>query len=191
MRRGFKALAERNALTARTALSLRSGDRLDPFAYAEHLKVIVLDFSELNLPCDAADQLTKRDADCWSAMTLRQNGAHFIVVNPSHTKPRIHNDLMHELAHIELNHEPARVDLSPTKVLLLSDYSEEQEQEADWHAAALLTPRDALINMRTHGKSVAQIATHFQVSTQLCEWRLNATGVESQLRRTRTYSERG
>lgn len=188
MRRGFKALAERNALAARTALNLKSGDRLDPFVYAEHLKVIVLDFSKLKLSRGAADQLTKLDGDAWSAMTLRQNGSHFIVVNPSHTKPRIHNDLMHELAHIELNHEPARVDLSPSKVLLLSDYSDEQEQEADWHAAALLAPRDALIALRARGKNVVQIAEHYQVSTQLCEWRLNATGIESQLRRTRAYT---
>ena len=149
----------------------------------------MLDFSKLELSSGASDQLIKLDAESWSAMTLRQNGSHFIVVNPAHTKARIHNDLMHELAHIELNHEPARVDLSPTKVLLLSDYSDEQEQEADWHAAALLVPRDALIKLRAKGKSVSQIATYFQVSPQLCEWRLNATGVESQLRRTRTYGE--
>lgn len=187
MRRGFKALAERNAFAARTALNVKAGERLDPFAYAEYLTVVVLDFAELRLPPGTVDQLTKLDGNSWSALTLRQNGAHFIVLNPSHTQARIHNDLMHELAHVELNHEPARVDLSPTKLLLLSDYSDEQEQEADWHAAALLAPRDALVSMRARGKTVSQIAAYFQVSDQLCEWRLNATGVESQLRRSRTY----
>jgi hypothetical protein len=62
--------------------------------------------------------------------------------NPANALTRQRNDLMHELAHIELKHVPARVDFSKSGLLLLSDYSDEQEQEADWHAAARL--RDAL-----------------------------------------------
>lgn len=35
--------------------------------------------------------------------------------------------------------------MSSTGLLLLSDYSDDQEDEADWLAAALLLPRDALV----------------------------------------------
>jgi Zn-dependent peptidase ImmA (M78 family) len=59
------------------------------------------------------------------------------------------NDLMHELAHLELLHTPARVDMSGSEVFLLSDYSEDQEQEADWYAGAMLLPRDALCRARS------------------------------------------
>jgi Zn-dependent peptidase ImmA (M78 family) len=54
---------------------------------------------------------------------------------------------MHELAHIELRRAPARVEVSETGLLLLSDYADEQEQEADWLAAALLLPLDGLIQL--------------------------------------------
>jgi hypothetical protein len=63
-------------------------------------------------------------------------------------------------------------------------YSDEQEQEADWHAAALLLPRDALVHHRSRGKTTLEIANHFGVSVALCEWRLRMTGVEIQIRRS-------
>ena len=90
---------------------------------------------------------------------------------------------MHELAHIELRHVPARVQVSETGMLLLSEYSEDQEQEADWHAAALLLPRDGLMHMRSRQKTSDQIAAHYGVSKQLTEWRLRMTGVDVQIRR--------
>jgi Zn-dependent peptidase ImmA (M78 family) len=93
---------------------------------------------------------------------------------------------MHELAHIQLKHTPARVEVSKLGVLLLSDYSDEQEQEADWHAAALLLPRDGLIQMRARSDSASQIAAHYGVSESLCEWRLRMTGADVQIRRART-----
>jgi len=74
-----------------------------------------------------------------------------IVINPSHQPPRQRNDLMHELSHIDLQHLPARVEVSETGLLLLSDYSEEQEQEADWLAAAILLSRSGLINLDHEG----------------------------------------
>jgi len=90
---------------------------------------------------------------------------------------------MHELAHIELRHSPARVEVSDSGLLLLSDYSDEQEQEADWFAAALLLPRDGLIRLRSGRKTAAEIAAYYGVSEPLCQWRLRMTGVETQMRR--------
>jgi Zn-dependent peptidase ImmA (M78 family) len=65
---------------------------------------------------------------------------------------------MHELAHIQLKHTPARVAVSKLGVLLISDYSDEQEQEADWHAAALLLPSEGLVEMRVRNDTVTRIA---------------------------------
>ena len=142
MRRGFKAQAERKAATARADLGLAPNAPIDPWAYAAHLGVRVLNFAKLDLPKREASQLTVVDGDSWSAMSLQLDGAFAIVVNPSHAVQRQRNDLMHELAHIELQHAPARVEVSETGLLLLSDYSHDQEQEADWLAGALLLPRD-------------------------------------------------
>jgi Zn-dependent peptidase ImmA (M78 family) len=90
---------------------------------------------------------------------------------------------MHELAHIELKHTPARVDVSKNGLLLLSDYSDDQEQEADWYGGALLVPRAALIHHRSGSKTAAEIANLYGISVALCEWRLKMTGVDIQVRR--------
>ncbi|MBZ5524313.1 MAG: ImmA/IrrE family metallo-endopeptidase [Acidobacteriia bacterium] len=183
MRRGFKAQAERSAAVARDVFGLPRNAPIDPWAYADHLNVRVLDFGKLGLPTREASQLTVIDGDSWSAMTLQIKGTFAVVLNPSHAITRQRNDLMHELAHIELRHAPARVEVSANGLLLLSDYSDEQEQEADWLAAALLLPRDALVQSRSAGHSAAEIAIRYGVSEALCEWRLRMTGVDVQIRR--------
>ena len=67
------------------------------------LDVRVLDFAKLGLPAREASQLTVVDGDSWSAMTLQLDGTFAIVLNPAHAITRQRNDLMHELAHIELS----------------------------------------------------------------------------------------
>ena len=183
MRRGFKAQAERSAAAARAALGLLPNAPIDPWAYAAHVCVRVLEFAKLGLPAKETSQLTVIDGDSWSAMTLQQDGVFAIVLNPAHAITRQRNDLMHELAHVELEHAPARVEVSDTGLLLLSDYSDEQEQEADWLAAALLLPRDGLIQLRSARRSTPEIANLYGVSEALCEWRLRMTGVDVQMRR--------
>ena len=183
MRRGFKAQAERSAAAARAALGLLPNAPIDPWAYAAHLNVRVLNFAKLGLPKQAASQLSVIDGDSWSAVTLQLDRVFAIVLNPAHAITRQRNDLMHELAHIELEHMPARVEVSERGLLLLSDYSDEQEQEADWLAAALLLPRDGLIQLRSTRHSTTEIANRYGVSEALCEWRLRMTGVDVQMRR--------
>jgi Zn-dependent peptidase ImmA (M78 family) len=186
LRRGFKTQAENAAAAARVALGLSPLAALDPWAYAKHLDVLVLDFKSLKLTPRAVRQLTIVDDESWSAMTLKEGNTLAIVVNPVHALTRRRSDLMHELAHVELRHTPARVDVSKSGMLLLSDYSEEQEQEADWHGAALLLPRVGLVHFRMRQTPVTDIAKHYGVSESLCEWRLRMTGVDIQIRRAGT-----
>jgi Zn-dependent peptidase ImmA (M78 family) len=150
------------------------------------LGVRVVEFRSLDLQGPAVRQLTVVDPESWSAMTLKEGSALAIVLNPVHAPTRQRSDLMHELAHVELRHIPARVDVSETGMLLLSDYSEDQEQEADWHGAALLVPRSGLAHFRAQKKTITDIAEHYGVSESLCEWRLRMTGVDIQMRRSRT-----
>lgn len=183
MRHGFKAQAERLSAKARQALGLPLTAPLDPWVYAQHLGVLVLEFGEMELSPECRRRLLRIDQDSWSGMTIREADTTAIVVNPCHARGRQCSTLMHELAHIILKHVPVRVDVSATGMLLLSEYSEESEAEADWLAAAMLLPRDVLMRCRRRGDSVAQIACSFGASEQLCEWRLRMTGVDVQLRR--------
>lgn len=183
MRRGFKAEAERMAASARERLGIGPLDPIDPWAYAELLGIVVLSFDELGLDQRHADQLLISDPESWSGLTLKEGDRHFVVVNPVHVRPRQNNTMMHEVAHVVLNHVPKRVDISIAGLMLLSDYPADQEEEADWLAAAVLLPREALAHHRRMGWSQTQICDHFGVSTQLCAWRLRMTGVEAQMRR--------
>ena len=95
---------------------------------------------------------------------------------------------MHELAHIRLNHLPASVQLSATGMLLLSDYSDEQEDEADWLMGALLLPRCILLDAMRREEAPAVIASSHQVSQDLVKWRIRMTGVGTQIGASRRKS---
>lgn len=183
MRRGFKAEAERVALDVRANLGLGLNAPVDPWAYAEALGVIVLDFDRLGLDPKHQAQLLDVDPESWSGVTLKEGNRHFVVVNPADSPARQCSTMMHELAHIYLKHVPKRVDFSVSGMMLLSDYPADQEEEADWLAAAILLPRDALHHFKKLGWSTAQICETFGVSPQLCDWRLRMTGVNAQLHR--------
>jgi len=181
VRRGFKAEAERISFAARTSLGLSASAKLDPWAYAEKLGAFVLGADELDLPVNDAAQLLHRDADSWSGMTLAEDGILMIVLNSSHDKRRQRSTLMHELSHSILDHAPATVQVSNSRLMLLSDYSDEQEEEADWLMGALLLPQVALLSHRGSGASIREIADLFEVSEDLCHWRCRMTGVEKRL----------
>lgn len=173
------------SLRARAELGLHDHSRLCPTAYADFLGVVLLDFDRLDLGDGHRQQLITVDPESWSGMTIREGNATAILINPAHSEVRQRSTLSHELAHGLLNHVPARVDISPTGLMLLSDYSDDQEAEADWLGAALLVPREALLARRKSGESVDGIADAFGVSSVLCQWRLRMTGVEQQLHRRR------
>jgi Zn-dependent peptidase ImmA (M78 family) len=116
-------------------------------------------------------------------MTLRIKDAVAIVLNPQHSKQRQASTLTHEISHVELRHVPTRVDLSPSGILLISEYAEDAEAEADWLSGAMLLPRDALLLHRANGVSPDEIASIYGVSRALCDWRLRMTGVDLQRRR--------
>ncbi|WP_238560228.1 ImmA/IrrE family metallo-endopeptidase [Sphingomonas sp. Mn802worker] len=114
-------------------------------------------------------------------MTLYEEGTHVVVLNSAHPRTRQTATLMHEIAHIELEHVPADVSVSPSGLVLLSDYSADQEEEADWLGAALLLPEPALLDGRGRGLTTAAIARDYGVSEALCQWRCRMTGVEKRL----------
>lgn len=181
MRYGFKASAERTSKAIRAELQLAPGAALCPWELAKHLGIIVLNFSELPIPANDVDQLTQIDPGSWSGLTIKAHGFSAVILNPTHSKPRQRNDLMHEVAHIHLGHVPNRVDTTSDGLLLVSDFSRDLEEEADWLAACLLVPREALLAGRRAGHSVAQICSEYGISRPLCEWRLRMTGVDRQL----------
>ncbi|HLT92349.1 MAG TPA: ImmA/IrrE family metallo-endopeptidase [Woeseiaceae bacterium] len=182
MQRGFKARCEQIARRYRKSLGVPLDAPLPVRRLARELEVTVWTPADVpGLDADTVRQLTATDADSWSAVTVDLDGRRVVVVNSAQNSRRIPNNVVHELAHVILGHAASRVDISEDGHLWLSSYGREQEDEADWLAAALLLPREGLLRRFARSRDVARIADEFRVSVELVRWRLNATGVSKQV----------
>lgn len=157
---------------------------MNPHALAKHLGVAVHTVEEVpGLSSDCVRILLQEDADSWSAVTLYANGKSVIILNSSHAQTRLASDLVHEIAHILIGHSPSRVDLTEDGSLMLSTYSRQQEDEANWLAGCLLLPREALVLIRRQRLDLAVAARKYGTSMDMLRYRINVTGVDYQFRR--------
>lgn len=181
--RGFKTRSENLAASLRETLNVKRVDPLPPRSLADHLGVFVLLPGDLDLPPESHDYLLSPEGNEWSAAAVRACDMNFIVINPTHTLARQSNDMMHELAHILLRHEPAQVVISHETGVGLRGFNVRQEAEANWLAASLLLPREALVYCLKQKMDHSQICERFQVSPELTRYRINVTGAARQCNR--------
>ena len=189
MRRGFKAWCERTSAEYRQALGVSSEEALDPRAFAAFLRVRVVtpqDFPILSHK--SLKQLTVTDPDSWSAITISQRGINLVILNSSQPVTRQTNSLVHELAHIILNHKADDAQVSAEGILFRAQFNKEQEDEAAWLAGCLLVPAEGLFDAYRQTPTPRLLAEQFGVSVPLLEWRLRMTGVQRRLGRMRRYS---
>ncbi len=66
-----------------------------------------------------------------------------VIYNPAHSPARQASDIAHKLAHIILEHDPAKMVLSQDGTIVMRSFNEKQEEEANWLAWSLLLPRCA------------------------------------------------
>jgi len=179
--RGFKARCENAAVQIRSSLGLKDIEPLSARELAEYLDVWVWELAEVpGLSRESIRHLGSSEGDEWSAVAVRSGNQDIIVLNPSHSPARQSNDLMHELAHILLGHEPAKIAVSDIAGIGIRTFDERQEAEADWMAASLLLPRPALAASAKLKMETAAAAEYFGVSKALYTYRLRMTGVEKQ-----------
>ena len=187
--RGFKAWAERTASAIRREIGLSPTQPLDPRRLAAHLDVRLVN-PLVDLPGLAGDVLTQlfeTDPWGWSAATLQIGGKELVIYNPKKSKGRQASDIIHELAHIMLGHEPAQVVFSEDGQIATRTFNQQQEDEANWFGWALLLPREALVAARRSRVPKAQIAEEYGVTERLVDYRLHMTGVDLQLQRRGAY----
>ncbi len=184
--RGYKTWCENISASLRKELALESKSPIDLDALAKHLGIFVWEAKDVpGVDKETLGILLETDSSSWSAFTIYANGRSLIVLNSSHFGGRRASNLCHELAHLILGHEPARLDVAEGGHLVLHSFDQSQEQEADWLSGCLLLPRVALLACRKEGLSIEDIASKFGASKQMATYRLNASGVERQLARGR------
>ncbi len=184
--RGFKSWCEGVSAQVRRDLGLTATGPLDPRKLAVSLGVDLWTPTDVpGLPTEVSRRLLKSHSDSWSAITISHGDVVVIVYNPAHSPARQASDLMHELAHVLLGHEPTRMFISPHSGIGLRTHDKDQEAEASWLAGCLLLPREALLHIRRRGLSTDEARRAYGVSTELLRFRLNATGVNVQIGRAK------
>jgi len=163
-------------------MNLSLVDRLDPFALARHLCIPVLGIGKLVTLIgreDLGKYFLSEDVESFSAMTLFDGWKRTVVHNESHAPTRQASDIAHEVSHCLLEHLPEPV--------LRQDghrcWNEQVETEATWLSGALLVPRAGALQLARSGLAIDLIARRFGVSSILCRWRMNETGIAEQLHR--------
>lgn len=183
-RRGFKTWCEDVSLRLRSEINLRSEEPLNPYILAGHLGIKIWQVNEVpGLSKRCLKVLLEDDPDSWSAMTLCIGSQRLIILNSKHNPGRQSNTIAHEISHIILDHQPARIDVSP-QGLLLNNYDKNQELEAAWLGETLLLPRAALLFIKKRYTNLKLASEAYGVSNKLLQSRLDKTGVNNQYKRS-------
>lgn len=185
MERGFKTRCEEMSRSLRAELGLGPASPLPAEQLASYLGVYLWSVEDLGLAPDDVKQLVHDDSDSWSAITVSAGGLDAVILNPNHRRGRYSSDVMHELAHLLLGHEPSTMFFAGQENLALRGFNKSDEDEANWLASALLLPRDALVEVRAKRCPKEVACDEFGVSRQMLEFRMGVTGVERQFSRRR------
>ena len=183
LQRGFKSWAERTTTSLRGDLGLGPHDLLLPAALARYLEVLLWTPRDVpGLPSDVLDQLLQKDPWGWSAITVLQGTTAVVIYNPRHSPGRQSSDIVHELAHLILGHEPAKVIMSQDGSFVMRSYDQKDEDEANWLAWSLLLPREGLFACRQQKLTTLEIANRFGVTDTLVNFRIRMTGVDNHIK---------
>ncbi|MCC7206030.1 MAG: ImmA/IrrE family metallo-endopeptidase [Anaerolineae bacterium] len=117
----------------------------------------------------------------WSAGIIRRTPL-LIVYHPAHAPTRRQADLMHELAHVLLDHP--MIGFHPETRLPVRNAV--HEDEATYLGSCLQIPRLGLRWAADHGYSVVDTARRFGSSEAVVRFRSNMTGI-----RFRSFAESG
>lgn len=185
--RGFKTDAERIALQYREFLKLENHEPLPAKLLAKYIGVDLKTPSDIpGMSEESLQDLFGEGSDSWSGITLptKYNGV-VVIFNPRESKARRESTLMHEMAHIILNHKPSVIGCTDTVCIPLRNYNPIQENEASWLGSCLQIPRDMLLWCCKKSMYHDEIAKYANASMKMAQFRFNVSGVAKQVSRWR------
>ena len=167
----FRQDCEGIATELRAQLGLRAFDPLPASRIASHLKATLV--TPQDLPSLTDEQVAHLlVSTSWSAAVIRQRPL-WIVYHPQHSPTRHQSDLMHEFAHVLLNHPMVGID----PYTGLSQRRPQDEDEATYLGGCLQIPRRGLLWAVQSNMSLAAISSHFRASEEMVRFRSNVVGV--------------
>lgn len=180
LKRGFKADAERKALSFRAELNIHPCEPLCAFKLAEHLTIPVYpatDFlksaEELNILQGSTNKVSE-----WSALTMvTKTSNRIIIYNPFNTITRQQSDLMHELAHIICDHKREVIEYEFEIPFGMREFDVLQEEEAKCLGSTLQLPKPCLLWSKKREMTRNEISSHFNASLDMVKYRMNITAI--------------
>lgn len=168
----FRQRCEHLATRARYALGLKAFNPLPARQLAAHYHATLL--TPLDLADEAAEAVRHLlESPGWSAALLRKVPP-LILHNALHSPARQEADLMHELAHLLLDH--------PLTLFRPDSPQETQvamhEREAEYLGSCLQIPQRGLAWAQQRNFTQEQVSEHFGASLAVVRWRCNASGIK-------------
>jgi Zn-dependent peptidase ImmA (M78 family) len=188
LKRGFKAKAERISESYRKELGISKFDPMDAFQLAEHLNIPIVGVDHLSCDLQNDHYNSLRNLDKFSAMWMpNEDNDKIIIHNNYHSLKRQQSNLMHELAHIILNHEIPDEQARLCQLLGLHYYNNEHEQEAKYLGGCLQITRPGLLWALKNNYSESRMSEYYTASLEMVNYRIKVTGV---LRQRANYFEK-
>jgi len=171
---------ESAAFALRRLAEIGPHDCLDPWKLAPKLKLAVLDGRVALKSLNERDRqrLLGEDRFSWSGGVYPKpfpDGTCLCILNPTHSKRRNKVTLMEEIAHSYLNHKPSGLRVIEDG-LEVREYNKAQEQEAYGVGAAALIPWLTFFPLVNSGRTIEQLADHYDVTRDLIIYRIKITG---------------
>ncbi|WP_238230806.1 ImmA/IrrE family metallo-endopeptidase [Methylobacterium thuringiense] len=167
----------------REELGVQLHEPLCPWKLIEHLGYNVVKLSDFaSREPEAVAYLTSGVGQTeFSAVTLPNDGAPWIVHNDSHSTGRQGANLAHEAAHGLLCHQGSPLtDARGARI-----FNREQENEANWLGPALLISDEAAIYIAQKRLSPAAACHMYGVSNDLLQMRLWVSAAYTRVARSR------
>ena len=168
----FRQRCETLATDARYALGLKAFQPLPARQLAAYHQIVLLTPLDLAAEVNAEmEQVLSQPG--WSAALISRQPA-VILHHPLHSAARQEANLMHEIAHLLLKHPLPLFDPTTWPAIIKPTY----EQEANYLGSCLQIPKRGLEWARQRGFTRQQTAEYFEASTQVVQWRCNATNIK-------------
>ena len=160
------------ATKQRNALGFKAYELLPAKVLVKYFKATI--FTPETVPNAEPEQVKLlRDSNSnWSAGIISKKPL-WIVHNSRHTQPRQQANLMHEFAHVILNHK--MVSYNPKTGL--PQRRQQDEDEAVYLGGCLQIPRRGLLWAKQKQMNISQIALHFNASEEIVKFRSNVNAI--------------
>ena len=155
-------------------LGLRIFDQLPSTQLAKKYKVKICRPDEMDMPQPAIDYFLQSDDWCGVLFPFHPP---IIVHNPIQSPARYESTIMHELAHLILEHPPEGIYFAPDGTFS-RDFNSIIEAEAAYLGSCLQIPRRGLLWAVQKGMSNKEVACHFGASLEMVQWRQNAVNYQ-------------